>query len=862
MLLGSTSIILGITLFRSTLKKFYRKGLVIMNAFMNASSSIERIYSLPSQESPSLCLGQEEIDTALWNVLKPLETTITFLNTGAHPDDERSHLLAYLSRGLGIKTASLNANRGEGGQNQIGDESGDALGIVRTREMQEAAKILGIEAAHLSKTVADSIYDFGIEKTAEATLEKWGEEETYRRLIHFIRAYQPDIVMPAFLDIDSEHGHHRAIAILTEKAFKDAADPTVFPEQLKQVNTWQIKKLYLPTKFETPTSASIEIGAYSPIYGMTYPQLGEKSRSFHKTQGMGVQLQSEPRQYHLELSKSIVGKDTGLFSGIAYDFYDWAQILPKQHHLTIPFRQLQQALDGLVLAYPNRQVVFEQSLTTLELIRDLLRKTEIASLEVGMKFDLLHKLKIKEQQLIEASFIASNLKFEAKSKVDIVTKGQQFEVTVQITNDSTENFSTIHAGLLVPASWKVHTKPKLVSLEPGNAVDLTFTVEVSTDAKHYHAYDNAPIQAAIQIDKDGVTIEQVQDVEVAVLPDIGLTFIPDHIVVNKTDIPEQVSLTVQVKSYCEDEVETDISLQMPAGWDVFPKNVNVKLAHQLDVVDVAFTLFPSKDIEEGQVFIQALANMNGEIINTSVENIEYDHIGTTYHLHPAELNTIVFELLKPKKLKVGYVESGFDKVADALVNVDFDITKLSTSDLASGDLSVYDTIVIGIRAYLSRPDLVKHNDRLLKYVENGGNLVVQYHRPGDGWNGEMRAPFKLELGNPSIRWRVTDAHAKVTVNKPDSTLFSYPNQITNRDWDGWVQERGLYFPSSWDEQFETFVSMADPDEDAFDGGILIAEHGKGTYIYTNLVFYRQIQNEVPGGYRIFTNLLSYGREGK
>lgn len=829
-----------------------------MKALKNSSISTARTYPLPSS-SPSRAMGREEIDMALWHALKPLETTITFLNTGAHPDDERSDLLAYLSRGLGIKTASLIANRGEGGQNQLGDETGDALGILRTREMIEASKIIGIESFHLSETTADVIYDFGIEKTAEETFKKWGEEETYRRVIHFIRTYQPDIVMPSFLDIDSEHGHHRAIAILTERAFKDAADPTIFPEQLKDLNTWQIKKLYLPAQSKTATSTSIEIGEYSPIDGMTYPQLGEKSRFLHKSQCMGVHLPSEPRQFHLELSQSVVGTQANLFAGIPYNFYDWAKKLSRQRHLADRFIALQQSLDEIVLTYPNRQKTFERLLTTLKTVRQLIQITKVASLEVRMKFELLHKLHLKAEQLTEASFIAGNIHVEAKAETMTLTTGQQFEVNVRISNDGAENFSTLQTNLRVPAGWTVQKKSEVVALKPGYTT-IVFHVKVAEDAAYFHAYDDAAIQAVIQAKVNGVTIKQIQAIDVAVLPDVSLTFVPDHVAVNTANIPEQVSLVVQVKNYRNNALNTDVFLNVPTGWDVSPKFATVNFTHKLEVVDLEFTLFPSKDVKEGHIFIEALANVNGNILNTNVEEIHYDHIGTSFYAQPAELNTIVFELLKPEKLKVGYIESGLDKVADALLNIDFDITKLTETDLSTGDLNVYDTIVVGIRAYLSRTDLVDNNDRLLKYVENGGNLVVQYHRPGDGWNGGNRAPFKLELGNPSIQWRVTDETAKVTVNKPDSTLFSYPNNITDRDWDGWVQERGLYFPSAWADQFETFVSMADPNEAAFDGGILIAEHGKGTYIYTNLVFYRQIQNEVPGGYRIFTNLLSYGQK--
>jgi len=255
----------------------------------------------------------QEPDVDLWNAVKPLETTVTFLNTGAHPDDERSDFLAYLSRGLGVKTSSLIANRGEGGQNEIGDELGNGLGIIRSREMIEAAKITGVKAYHLSETTSDAIYDFGFSKSPEDTLAQWGEDLTYERLIRFIRTYQPDIIMPSFRNVPSQHGHHRAIEILSERAFKDAANPAIYPEQLKEgLSVWQVKKLYLPAETKEQTETSIEIGMIDPIYQMSYPQLGEQSRFMHKSQGMGNNIPVAPRQVNLELLFSVVGDNANL----------------------------------------------------------------------------------------------------------------------------------------------------------------------------------------------------------------------------------------------------------------------------------------------------------------------------------------------------------------------------------------------------------------------------------------------------------------------------------------------------------------------------------------------------------------------
>ncbi|WP_316569082.1 NEW3 domain-containing protein [Neobacillus sp. YIM B06451] len=804
-------------------------------------------------------------DASLWNVVKPLETTVTFLNTGAHPDDERSDFLAYLSRGLGVKTASLIANRGEGGQNEIGSELGNALGIIRSREMIEAAKITGVKAYHLSETTSDDIYDFGFSKSPDETLEKWGEDVTYERLIRFIRTYQPDIVMPSFLDVDTQHGHHRAITILSEKAFKDAADPSVYPEQLKEgLSVWQVKKLYLPVSKDAATT-SIEIGMFDPIYGMSYPQLGEQSRYMHKSQGMGNDIPVAPRQTHLQLVKSAVDTEgeNSLFAGIPYDFSEWAQVLPKNAtDLKVQFTKLQEELDSIIGAYPNRDSVFTASQKALKDVRRLFEKTKSAKLEETLKNDLLHKLSLKEEQLQEASFEASGLTAFAKAADNILTQGQTTTVTVDLKNNGGQDLKNAKAELLVPDGWNVSGNGSADSLAAGEAAKLTFKVSVPKDADYYHAYNEPAIRAAVSFESAGAKTVQVKELEgtVAVLPDVALSLSPEDIVVNTANVQDEIPVAVKVKNYHGGATSAKVALNVPAGWNVSPAVADVNFSKKLEEKEVTFKLVPPADVKEGNFEINAAAEVNGKKVGSTIQEINYSHIGTFYYEYPAKVNGVAFELLVNPDLKVGYIDSGFDMVADYLANAGLNITKLTEADLASADLSQYDTIVTGIRAYLSRPDLKANNERLKEYVANGGHLVVQYHKPGDGWDKDTTAPYALTIGSPSIKWRVTDENAKVTVLQPDSPLFNYPNKITESDWSGWVQERGLYYPMAWAPEYQTFVSMADPGEAPFDGGILMANYGKGTYLYTNLVFYRQIQGQVPGGYRIFTNLISYGGE--
>ncbi|QTN00716.1 hypothetical protein ERJ70_16335 [Sediminibacillus dalangtanensis] len=301
-------------------------------------------------------------------------------------------------------------------------------------------------------------------------------------------------------------------------------------------------------------------------------------------------------------------------------------------------------------------------------------------------------------------------------------------------------------------------------------------------------------------------------------------------------------------------MDTTISLQLPKGWEqASGKNVSFEKGETEKTV--TFSIEPPEDLTDKPFVITPTAEVDGKLLQKQVQEIAYEHIGTFYNIQNADLNGLALNLEFPQDLQVGYIDSGFDKVADKLSEVGMDVTKIE--DLATEDLSKFDTVVTGIRAYLSREDLVQQNDRLLEYAQNGGHVVVQYHKPGDNWNPENTAPYPLTIGSPSIEWRVTDEASDYTILQPDHPLFNQPNQITEQDWEGWIQERGLYFPMQWNDQYETFLTMTDLDGDQFEGGILLTDYGEGTYLYTNLVWYRQIQNLVPGGYRIFTNLISY-----
>ncbi|WP_309228265.1 NEW3 domain-containing protein [Virgibacillus saliphilus] len=547
---------------------------------------------LPLQSSVA---NENDSDVDLWNAVKPLSTTVSFLNTGAHPDDERSDFLAYLSRGLGVQTSSLIANRGEGGQNEIGNELGNGLGIIRSNEMIEAAKINGVTAYHLSETTSDPIYDFGFSKSPEETLEEWGEELTYERFIRFIRTYKPDIVMPSFRNVESQHGHHRTLTILSERAFEDAADPSVYPEHLEEgLDVWQIKKLYLPAESEETATTSIEIGDYDPIYGMTYPQLGEESRYLHKSQGMGNDIPAEPRQTHLELIQSSVDNENDdLFSNIPYNLNEWAQLVPTSE-LSNQLEALQQKLDTIIDLYPNRDDILPPSQDALKDVQEALEMTRNTDMNKDVKNDLIHKLELKSEQLQEVSFISSNLHVETTADSGILTQGEETQVTMEITNNGNEKRNHIEASLITPEDWEHEESQNLNDLDPDQSETFVFNVTVPEDEAYYEPYDDSVLQAQVSFEESGTNTTKTFELDdtIAVLPDLSVEANPDKLTINTADLQEEIPISANVKNYFNGEKDVEVSLNLPEGWTTETEQEQVTLTERLEEQEVTFNVSP------------------------------------------------------------------------------------------------------------------------------------------------------------------------------------------------------------------------------------------------------------------------------
>lgn len=836
-------------------KRTYPKLFSLLAAFVLAAS-----LALPL--SPQTAHADRGV-VDLWKAIKPLTTIASAMNTGAHPDDEHSAMLAYLALGLGVDTSSIIANRGEGGQNEIGSELNQALGIIRTRELEEASKVTHVKLGILSEDMDDPIYDFGFSKSPDETLSKWGEEVVYERLIRKIREHRPDVLIPAFLDVPSTHGHHRAINIITVRAFEDAADPAVFPQHREQgLSPWQVKKLYVPAT-EKDYDVRVPVGEYDEIYGASYLQLGEESRFMHKSQGMGRHYDEGPSYSYYKLEKAAAGAEgPDFFAGIAYTFTDLADEVrktPGGGKLAADLDRLQKDADEVIAAYPHFARVAEKVHRMLADVSQTRAAVQASSLRADTKRDLLHRLAVKEEQLYKASAESLSLVAKVKPESGELVAGQKTRVTVSAYNGGTVTWDQVTLGLNVPAGWSARPlgETRIQQLGYNQWARAEYEVTVPADAAYFHPYRPPAVTADVGVTAFGATsvTRAVPADPVAVLPGFSLAVSPGATVWNTLKPEEAIPVKVTVKNYHPGKADAQIALDLPPGWAAEPKSAPLSFAAKGETKSAAFTVKPSAGVKPGSYAITAVARGNGKESRHGAQVIRYPHIGTTYFVQSAAVTVQAFDLKVPEGLKVGYVSSGFDNIDQYLQQVGVDVTLLSAKDIESGDLSQYDTIVLGIRAYGFRPELTASNARLLKYVEDGGNLVVQYHKPEDNWKTEL-APYPITIGTPLIQWRVTDENSKVTMLAPDHPIFQSPNTITDADWDHWVQDRSAYNPAQWGDEYVELIKNGDPGEKEFTGTFLTAKYGKGTYTYSSLVWYREIPALVPGAIRIFVNMVS------
>ncbi|MDU8946216.1 PIG-L family deacetylase [Ovoidimarina sediminis] len=759
----------------------------------------------------------------LWRALRPLATVIRFMQSGAHPDDETSDMLAALAFRDGINLSYACSTRGEGGQNDIGTEAGADLGTLRTREMERACDILGMRMYWHSDGPDDPITDFGFSKSGEETLARWGEERTLARFVEIVRTDRPDILCPTFLDIGGQHGHHRAMTRAAHQVMAAAADPGV-PSNLPP---WQVKKLYLPAWSGAgraydddapppPATLTIDGAGRDSMTGWTWAHAGQMSRAFHRTQGMGRwPAPDEARDWPLHLAESHVpGPDTALFAGLPRTLADLAA-LDGAAPIADPLRAAQAAIDTALGAFP----AFEAVADALGTAHDAVARA-IADCPAALAPDLLHRLEAKRTQLAQALRHARGSDARARVADPFLRPGEAAALTLEAGPGEAP-------ALDLPAGWQA------------DGGTLTITADAAPSDPYRDRYDPAdPPAPALVLSLPtpaGTASARVSfDTEPLVLPAETAAITPEALILNLTQAPRP--LTIRVTDI-RPEAATP-TLDLPAGWAALQTGDTL-------------TLTPPKSAAPG--LYELPLRLNGTPAHT-VRRIAYPHIAPTARSRPATLRLRVLDAAVPD-VRIGYAGAGNDRVGHWLAAMGANVTDLTDADLLSdATLAALDTIVIGIFALRFRPGLAEAMPRLHRWVRAGGTLVTLYHRPWDNWDPEQTPPYPLEIGQPSLRFRVTDETAGIR-HLADHPILDHPNRIGPEDWADWVKERGLYFAKRWDAAYTPLLEMADPGEAPHRGALLVADVGQGRHVHTSLILHHQMEHLVPGAFRLMANLV-------
>ncbi|WP_424982611.1 PIG-L family deacetylase [Maritalea sp. S77] len=770
----------------------------------------------------------------LWRALLPLKSCVSFMNTGAHPDDEISTMLAALIYREGINLSHACSTRGEGGQNAIGTETGVDLGVVRTREMERAADILDMTQYWLCQYPGDPLADFGFSKTGEETLKYWGEERTLERFVWILRTERPDIATVTFLDVPGQHGHHRAMTQSAYKAVKLAADPKAFPEQ--NLPVWQVKKLYLPAWSGAgdaydddlpppPQTVEIEGSGQDLIIGMDYAQLGQVSRAFHQTQGMGTWVApGKQKKWPLHLAWVAEGEpanEESIFDGLPRTLNDLAEYAGAMV-LGSPLFTAQSAIDAAIKAWPNTKTMNTSLLAALESVRDAMRICPDSA-----KAEVIHRLRAKELQLQRALYWASPIRASLLPEKISARPGETVRFNLELDSDF-----AVGAHLEVPQGWKVEeVGPKQFDVTvPDDAAPSDPLPDIWSPLR-----GNENVFLRLMWTLEGVNMQMDIDPlqRLNVLPANEVALEPKALLINKRSLAEK-----QVELY--GRVDGALTLETSQQFNA-TRN------------DDGFLLSAQADVDAG--LYELPVQLDGKPASF-VRRMQYPHTGPLVRAEDAQISLRVLDAELPKG-RIGYVGGGSDRVQYWLSQFGVDVVTIDDDTLAAGRFGDFDSIIIGVFAFRTRPALLDNVEALHDWVRQGGNLITLYHRPWDNWDKDRVPLAPLEIGKPSLRWRVTDQDAEVRYLQPDHALFAGPNKIGDEDWAGWHKERGLYFASSWDDAYTPLLSMNDAGENPLDGSLLVGAFGKGRHIHTSLILHHQLDKLVPGAYRLMANMLDW-----
>ena len=823
--------------------------------------------------SSEIAHGADPTGASIRQELRSLANTGSVLYVAAHPDDENTQVITYLARDRGYRTAYLSLTRGDGGQNLLGPQLGDALGVARTLELLAARRVDG------GRQYFTRAKDFGYSKNAEETLSVWDRQGVLSDIVRVIREFRPDVIITRFSPKPTPtHGHHTASAVLAVEAFRLAADPSAFPEQLRELRPWQARRIVhnvgvgaaaanppagmtvagSPANVpDGPGVVKVEVGGHDPVSGESFASIAARSRGMHKTQGFGVGTPPVNEGSRIEPFVALDGDAaaTDLFDGVDTTWNrvpggaDIARSIsetiasfnPQDAAATVPallaIRRRLAALPADPLVSDKREQLdrIVQACVGLE-VDTLVDRAEIAP---GERVKLRHMVVVRSPIPVRWTAMrypsvhrAMNTAVELRPNQPVIREASQ---VVPATTPPSQPYWLRTEG--TPGMFHVADPSLIGRPEDPPTFPLEYVFDVGGQTLTI-AGEPRPVadraQPALQR-----RLEVIAPVSLRFLAGVRL-FAPS------AARPVTVELTA-----ARARAAGAVRLHAPTGWMVTPTVQPFRLGAPGAHARVTFRVTAPAHL--GTALLGASVEIDGRRFDQERVEVRYDHLPLQILQPPAHAKAVALELATRGR-HVGYLPGAGDDVAAALEQMGYEVTSLTGADLTPERLRGLDTVVTGIRAFNVRTDLAERLPALFAWVEAGGTVVAQYNTLDhlrDGW----LAPFQLRLS----RDRVTDEHAPVTILAPGHPVLTTPNRITAADFTGWVQERGLYFPAQWDERFTAVLASGDPGETPLTSGVLVARHGKGYVAYTSLAWFRQLPEAVPGAYRLFANLVSLGK---
>ena len=815
--------------------------------------------------SPLVFAQKPESKTSaeIYHDLEKLNFLGTALYIAAHPDDENTRLIAYLANEVKARTAYLSITRGDGGQNLIGPELRELLGVLRTQELLAARRVDGGEQYFTRAN------DFGYSKHPNETLKLWDKEEVLGDVVRIIRKLRPDVIINRFdhRRAGRTHGHHTSSALLSLEAFDLVGDKGAYPEQLEP---WQPKRLFFNTswwfygsrenfeKADKSTMLNVDIGVYYPLLGKSNNEIASVASSQHLCQGFGRLSTRGSTQEYLELLQGDMPDNGDIFQGINTT---WSRVQGGEAIGDIiegiledfNFQNPAAHLDGLLRAHELIGELEDAYWRTYKLgeIEDIITAVCGLYLEastedpistpgssVSVKFEALNRSAAD----IELNSIAINEQVVLTTDAALPEnqrKNFEFQLTIPSGTGYTSPYWLTEEGSV--GMYKVSDPELIGKPETPRAFMATFNLEM----EGYEIAITKPLVYRYARNDKGELYRPFE-----ILPPVTANF-SDKVIIFSKSGTRQIPVNITA---LKDSVSGFLNVKAPEGWVVNEQQIPFRIDSKNEDQTVVLTVTPPENTSEGK--LMARMEVNGKTYSKELITIAYDHIPTQSVLVPATTKVVRLDIAKRGE-HIGYIMGAGDEVPESLEQMGYVVHQVNADDIHPGSLDKYDAVVTGIRAYNVLPELKLKQQYVLEYVKQGGTLIVQYNTAGR-WDAPYKeiAPYPLSLS----RTRVTDENSPVTLINDDHELLNFPNAISERDFEGWVQERGLYFPDSWDPQFTPVLELTDNGEEPVRGSLLVAPYGKGHYIYTGLSFFRELPAGVPGAYKIFANMLSIGKE--